>query len=209
VVAPVAPLLRPRVYFGLSEPAFTMPGQPDKSPAPTGHVSRTLWPIHLRPKKDELLSSWLVRLAMAHGLKLHTFCSTVWPGKQIWNRDIDKCADEALLDVLSRKTAVSRSDVSRTTLAAYEGYVYERHNANGNTLWIMPLGVYHRTRTGFGLQYCPKCLSEDDVPYYRRCWRLAFITCCETHAVTLLDRCNQCGAAVNFHRDEMGDRHKS
>lgn len=169
-------------------------------------ISQALWPAHLKPQEDELLSSWLVRLAMAHGLKLHTFCSVVWPGKQIWNRDIDKCVDRTVLDLLSRKTAVSKTVATNTSLAAYQGRLYEHHNPYGNTFWIMPLGIFHRTHKRFGLQFCPQCLAEDKQPYYRRRWRMAFITCCETHSLTLLDRCCQCDAAINFHRDEMGDR---
>jgi hypothetical protein len=166
------------------------------------------WPAFSNPKDDELLSSWLVRLAMSHGLKLHTFCSIVWPGKAIWNRDIDKLADKELLDVLLEKTGVLPDRVRATTLAAYEGWLYEKHNPYGNTLWVMPVGVYHRTRKQFGLQFCPLCLAEDKEPYFRRKWRLAFITLCCEHKVVLLDRCPRCGSPINFHRNEMGDRRK-
>ena len=53
-------------------------------------LSGTLWPAHPKPLPDELLSSWMVRIAGQHGLKLHTFASAVWPGISIWNRDIDR-----------------------------------------------------------------------------------------------------------------------
>lgn len=172
-------------------------------------LSGKVWPAHVKPRQDELLSSWLVRLAAAHSLKLHTFCTLVWTRrKQIWNRDIDKCADLSLLDVLVEKTSTPPARAARTTLAAYEGYLYERHNPYGNTRWIMPVGVYHRTRRRYGLQFCPRCLAEDSDPYYRRAWRLAFITFCERHRSPLLDRCPRCAAAVNFHRSELGDRRK-
>lgn len=72
----------------------------------------------------------------------------------------------------------------------------------------MPIGVYHRTRNQFGLQFCPLCLDEDKEPYFRRRWRLAFIVSCERHHTLLHDRCPRCGAAVNFHRSEMGDHRK-
>lgn len=166
------------------------------------------WPAFSSPKKDELLSSWVVRLAMSHGLKLHTFCSVAWPHKSIWNRDIDKSADADLIEVLREKTGVPRERVSDTTLATYEGRLYEKHNPYGNTPWIMPVGIYHRTRRQFGLQFCPACLAGDAEPYFRREWRLAFITYCRAHKVLLSDRCPKCSAAVNFHRDELGDRNK-
>lgn len=169
-------------------------------------LSEDLWPARTGPREDELLSSWLVRLAMRHGLKLHTFCSMAWPKKSIWNRDPDKSADEELITVLSARTGCPVERAGAATLAAYEGRLYERHNPYGNTPWIMPVGVYHRTRRHFGLQFCPRCLDEDREPYYRRGWRLAFVTFCEQHRVPLSDRCPRCFEAVNFHRDEMGHR---
>jgi hypothetical protein len=172
-------------------------------------LSGRFWPAHIKPKEDELLSSWLVRLAMAHALKLHTFCSITWScRKQIWNRDIDKCADESILSVLALKTGTPRDMAFNTILATYEGRLYERHNPYGNTPWIMPVGVYHRTRRRYGLQFCPCCLSENAEPYYRRSWRLAFVTFCERHHVSLNDRCPRCSAPINFHRNELGDRRK-
>jgi hypothetical protein len=169
---------------------------------------RDVWPAYSKPKDDELLSSWLVRLAMAHGQKLHTFCSMAWPRKAIWNRDIDKSAGDDVLGVLSEKTRTSPELVRGTTLSAYEGILYEKHNPFGNTPWIMPVGVYHRVRRHYGLQFCPYCLAEDKETYFRRRWRLAFVTVCVEHGVVLRDRCPQCGEAVNFHRNELGVRSK-
>lgn len=168
-----------------------------------------MWPVHLKPKDDELLSSWLVRLASGHRSKIHTFCSIIWPGKQIWNRDIDKSADTEILEILSINTGTNIKRVRATTLAEYENILYEKHNILGPASWIMPVGVYHRTHKLFGLQYCPLCLAEDKNPYYRRKWRLAFIVSCERHQILLHDRCPTCGAAINFHRDEMGIHRKS
>jgi TniQ len=171
-------------------------------------LSSTLWPVHLKPKDDELLSSWLVRLAIAHGMKLHSFCSLTWPGKQIWNRDIDKSADAEVGQTLSEKTGTPLERVRATMLSAYESVLYERHNHFGPTSWIMPIGIYHRIRKQFGLQYCPRCLAEDKEPYYRRKWRLAFMVVCERHHILLHDRCPECEEPVNFHRDELGNHRK-
>jgi hypothetical protein len=170
--------------------------------------NKELWPVHIKPKDDELISSWLVRLARAHGLKLHTFCSVTWPGKQIWNRDIDKSSDTEMVGVLSTRTGTPIERVQATTLASYANVLYEKHNRFGPSSWIMPIGVYHRTRKKFGLQYCPRCLAEDEDPYYRCKWRLAFIVVCERHHVVLHDRCPKCGEAINFHRDELGNHRK-
>lgn len=170
-------------------------------------LSGSLWPIHLKPYSDELLSSWLVRLAHAHGLKLQTFCGIVFgQGKNIWNRDIDKLAPDWLLHHLATATGTSIDRVKDTTLKSYEGILYENHQPNGNTKWINPLGIYHRTHKAYGLQYCPICLAHDKEPYFRKYWRLAFYTECEKHHILLHDRCPSCGGAINFHRVEMGIR---
>ena len=165
-------------------------------------LSGTVWPIHLKPLPDELLSSWIVRLARAHSLKLHTFCSITWPDKAMWNRDIDKSVDDEVLNILARKTGTSIERVRQTALADFEGTVYEKHNSYGNTRLILPLGVYHRIHKGYGLQFCPACLKDDEEPYFRRIWRLAFITTCTIHNKTLLDRCPICEEPINFHRNQ-------
>ena len=164
-----------------------------------------LWPVHLKPRPNELTSSWLVRLAIGHGYKLHMFCKGVWGKKDIWNRDIDKLPLEWMFQTLCEKTGTPMEAVRNTHLSSYEGKLYRRHNPNGNTPWIMPIGVYHRLRRSFGQQYCPHCLAEE--MYLKKEWRLALVTCCEKHSTVLLDRCPGCHLPVHFHRDDMG--HKS
>lgn len=166
-----------------------------------------LWPVHLKPKSDELLSSWIVRLAQGHGMKVQSFCHQAF-GRQhaIWNRDIDKLAPRHFLESLCDVTGTPWEQAWQTTLNSYEGILYERHNPFGNSRWILPLGVYHRKRKGFGLLYCPLCLKEDREPYFRKQWRLAFHVICDRHGTAMLDRCPACGAAVVFFRREMGNR---
>src|SRR5581483_6827440 len=163
------------------------------------------WPIRTPPQDDELLSSWLARLAMNHGLKLHTLGTLIWGNRSGWNRDIDKSVDSEALHELARKSGVSFEQAYQTSLISYEGVIYETHNRYGPNPWIMPIGIFHRKRTKFGLQYCPHCLAGDTVAYYRRRWRLAFITICDRHRILLQDRCPACGSLVNFHRTELGN----
>ena len=150
-----------------------------------------------------------MRIAMGNGLKLYSFCCVALKRITSWNRDVDKIAYPELVKIVAEKTATPFHRAWDTTLSSYEGLCYEKHNAYGNTVWILRAGIYHRTRRLFGQQYCPRCLREDREPYFRKSWRLAFITLCSKHNVLLLDRCPRCGSPVNFHRDEMGDRNKA
>ena len=166
-----------------------------------------LWAAHPRLLDDELLSSWLVRISAANHQKLHTFARSVWPSTEIWTRDIDRCATSEVLETLSAGTGTDLTRVEASTLAAYAGRLFESHTPNGNALWLLPLGVFHRTRKRHGIQFCPACLA-DGVPYYRRSWRVAFVTICDRHLVKLSDRCPDCAAPVAFHRGEHGDRNE-
>lgn len=170
-------------------------------------LSSGLLPIHLKPCSDELLSSWIIRLAHAHGLKLQTFCALIFGrDRSIWNRDIDKQAPDWLLTRLSEVTSTPFEIVLKTTLRSYEGHLYEHHQPNGNTRWILPLGVYHRIHRNPGLLCCPTCLADDETPYFRRSWRLAFSVACTKHCTWLIALCPQCNSFIEPHRSDMQSR---
>jgi len=164
-----------------------------------------LWAAHPEPQNDELLSSWLVRIAAANYQKLHPFSKAAFPGFEVWNRDVDRLAPTPILQRVSEGTATAIERVKETTLANFEGLLFEHHNARGNCAWILPLGVFHRIRLKRGLQFCPLCLA-DEPHYFRRVWRLAFVTVCVRHAVVLYDQCPHCQEPINCHRGERGDR---
>lgn len=170
-------------------------------------LSGDLWPVHPHRLDDELLSFWIVRTAHANRIKLQTF-TTLGFGREatLWNRDIDRSASDTLLETLSEQTGSCVAELRGGMLSAYEGTLFERHNAFGNTKWILPLGIYHRKRRGFGIQFCPLCLFADPVPYFRRKWRLAFVTICDQHNCLLHDRCPSCHAPVIYFRNDLGRR---
>lgn len=166
-----------------------------------------LLPEHPHRLPDELFTSWLVRTARANGFKSQSFADLLC-GKQssFWARDQDKLAHLETLQKFGDITGKSFDEVYASTLRSYEGVLYEQHNAHGNTKWILPLGIYHRTWRKGGLQFCPLCLAEDTIPYFRRRWRLAMYTVCDKHGTLMHDRCPKCGAPVMFFRQELGRR---
>jgi hypothetical protein len=168
-------------------------------------LSGKLWTAHPHPHRDELLSSWLVRVAHANGLKVQTFCAQEFGNKyQIWSRDIDRLSPAWLIETMSSKTRTPIERVWATTLLGYEGRLYDKYHSASQLRWILPLQIYHRKRRGYGLQFCPNCLREESEPYYRRSWRVALFTFCPKHDVMLCDRCPSCGNGIVFHRLEPG-----
>lgn len=168
-------------------------------------ISGNLWPAHIKPKDDELVSSWLTRLALAHGLNAVEFSSIVWPNKPIFRDNMYGISDSEILETLARRTAIPSETAQAMLLNAYAGSLYTTNKIaklDGRSLfedrpWVMPVDPGLKTKQ-FGLQFCPQCLQEDEDPYFRRRWRLAFITLCETHGELLHDRCPKCGERVNL-----------
>lgn len=160
--------------------------------------------MHLRPLPDELLSCWLVRLAYAHDLKLRTFARLLFPDQgEVWYLDMDRMAPVWLIEKLSAHTGLTAAKVLATTLRYYEGRLFRQYKESGGLPWILPLKVSEWKRKGYGLQFCPACLAEDAVPYFRKRWRVAYYTWCPRHHVMLHDRCPNCGAAIAFHRRDL------
>lgn len=168
-------------------------------------LSGKLWPAHPKPLPDELLSSWIVRIAEANGVKLETMTHLLFGSYLLpWNRDIDRLAPKWLLKGICAHTGTSYWDAYRTTLAGYRTRLYPRRQDTGQLRWILPVKINSTKRYGYGMQYCPKCLATDKKPFFRRKWRVALHTFCPEHRIMLHDCCPACGAAVTFYRRDFG-----
>lgn len=166
-------------------------------------------PCATRPKPDELLSSWVMRLAHDHLLKAHSFGKMLFPGVHVWNTDLDRSATESMLRTLSERTGTALPVVQQTVLRRYEGQIHMSSSLGSIANSILPLGIYHRTRRYYGLLFCPGCLRKDGaVPYFRTHWRLAIMHVCTKCGIYLQDRCPECYQPVAFFRSELGHKSK-
>lgn len=157
------------------------------------------WVARPPPLRHELLSSWLHRLAMANGLKDHTFCSYMFGRQGVWNRDLDRSFSVVNQARLGLWTGVSESHIQSLMLPRWAGRLSEFVNANGNSDWILPMGVFHRVRRRHGLLFCPVCLTEGAGDAFWP-WRMAWSTACVRHRVLLQDRCPRCESPYMPHR---------
>lgn len=164
----------------------------------------TILPIMTYPYKDELFSSWLFRLASSNISKAHTFTRFHLPGYNIWNRDIDRLAQDSMIERLSTLTEIPFEKIFNLTLRSYETNLFEVANKQTKQKWVLALGVYHRTWKNNGLQFCPSCLSNDNQPYFRKAWRLATSVVCTRCQLLLHDCCPNCNTPVTFFRTDIG-----
>jgi hypothetical protein len=156
----------------------------------------------LTPQNDELLSSWLTRIALAHLTDPATFVNLYLPEWKniLWTKDVDISANEKLLEVLESKCLLSNEILNNLTLKSYQGYLAEEITANTRIPFLQPLIIHSRIACGYGLRFCPLCLKEDKVKYFRKKWRLSFSTACIVHGCFLLDRCPECGIPITLRR---------
>jgi hypothetical protein len=156
------------------------------------------WTFQLKPLPDELLSSWLTRVAFAHGQNPYVFHNLHLPGMPIWSRDVDRAHSAGLVAGLSAVSGVSESRIRAASLNQFRNLGLNAP-AHGEWPFILSAGIYHRKRRRHGLQFCPKCLGEGTA-YFRRNWRFAFVLKCPACSEALLDACPHCDAPIIPHR---------
>jgi hypothetical protein len=116
---------------------------------PTG-----LWPFRPAPFADELLTSWIARLAHGHGLRPAGLLQILEPACPEFAA-LDWKASRQVLALLAGHTGVSHSAIESLGL---------RLGSDPNLRDLL-----HDNWQGPALQYCGVCLAEG-VPYYRRSW---------------------------------------
>lgn len=158
------------------------------------------WPLRRQPLPGEIFSSWLLRNIRLYGDTAYSFCKAVWPKLELWSRDADRHVSDAVVRELAGHTRTPWELASATTLRPELDQLSPGWRRNGVVPWLLPIGVFHRTRTRRGLQYCPACLDQDADPYLRRTWRFALSIACLAHGCGLRDGCPHCDAPVVPHR---------
>ncbi|MDQ6759491.1 MAG: TniQ family protein [Acidobacteriota bacterium] len=121
-----------------------------------GAISGPLWPIYPKPFPDELLSSWMVRIARAYRIRPASF----WKRQagSVDFRNVDLTAEDRLLRLIGLKTGTPLDRVRATTLRAYRECGVDWYGGHETVI-----------------RFCPACLEER--PYFRRRWRLGFLRC--------------------------------
>jgi hypothetical protein len=136
-------------------------------------LSGKVWPVHPKPLPDELLSSWMVRIARACGSPPRWFWTQFWPGSKLSFRQLDHVVGPGLFELLVEKIGVTPDTVLNTTLLPFvsiDRILFRSGNA----------------------RFCPACLSQDVTPYFRRRWIVQHVVACDLHSTLLLPQCTEC-----------------
>ncbi|MGE4499069.1 MAG: TniQ family protein [Hydrogenovibrio sp.] len=157
-----------------------------------------LSPIKVTPFKDELLSSWIVRLALANGTDPLSLSGAIFPSQRVWSRDFDKSLNVEFLKALSNISGIPISALTKLTLENHLSSILTPKSKNNAVWpWVIPLAHRNRVHTN-GLHFCPECLREKNV-YFKRDWRISWNTCCTDHKLNLQLGCPKCNTAFSPH----------
>lgn len=158
--------------------------------------------LHPHPQEDELLSSWLVRVALAHDTMPWSFMNMHFPEYKniIFSRDVDVWAPENLLQKLAWKSGYSYEAIYNLTLRSYIGTILPKFNPSGWNRYFSYIKVRGRSNKLYGQKYCPKCLQSYKIPYFKKTWRLKSIQTCKEHNLNLHNQCPNCHTAISLYK---------
>jgi hypothetical protein len=161
-----------------------------------------LLPAFCKPYADEILSSWLTRMAFCHGLTTVEFCKYALCRNLYASYDIDRIIKPKTIMIIAEKTDCTPREVEATTLRWYVNKLYTpSFVTNASEMWLLPSEqvrdykkhtFYHRS----GLMFCPLCLKTKI--YFRKQWRLTLSLVCLDCGCYLLDRCPHCKKGNSF-----------
>ena len=152
--------------------------------------------LPLSPQPDEVFTSWLVRLAAAHGLPTGAFCNLIAGGKTEFNRDMDGPTCERILVALAALTGFRAERLRQEhTFGGFGGRLFPQARTTTANRWVLPVGTVVNRKPA--LQFCTACLAADKTPYFRRAWRLSLFAVCPVHAVRLRHLCPECSAVIS------------
>lgn len=155
----------------------------------------TLLPL----QKNELLRSWIVRNAHFLGMKPAQLSTIIFLNADIWKSDIDAQLSENSMLAMTATLNIDKSIIDEILFDSNCINFYPHLNKSKQIKWLLPVGVHNRDKR-FSIQYCPLCLKNDDIPFFRSHWRLAFATSCHVHNTKLWDRCPNCFSPIELFR---------
>ncbi len=159
--------------------------------------------VRIKPLPSESLSSWRQRSAWENGYRLFPILD-----ERRRRVDPDRTVSSQDEQWLSEAHEIDSASIAQLALSGPIGKPLTTNNPVLHPPWWIR-ARYPSNARQYGGMFCPKCLNEDQKPYFRLHWRFGFITSCEVHKVRLLDACPKCQCAPwprgSGFRDLMSD----
>jgi hypothetical protein len=149
------------------------------------------------PYQDELLSSWLTRIAHSYHISLRELLSKHFSEYSLYYRDIDLThLNMPIINKLSYLTQISTNQLYNMQVLTLEGVIQESIQVETRNKWVITSSgnTNLKIRQSMCLRICPLCLKEKS--YYPKTSKLLFINACKKHHIQLIDSCQNCSSPI-------------
>lgn len=136
------------------------------------------------PMIDESPASWLMRTSQMHGVAFHPLLELLGV-HQCPDPDVLMCVEQ--LAYIASGSGRNRGEMERLALAFRSVRMLPRLRV-----------LLNFTASGRpSYRYCPACLAEDAVPYFRIEWRFRDWRVCPHHLIPMREDCPVCGRNIS------------
>lgn len=137
------------------------------------------------PILDESPASWMLRLCQYH---------QSWPNQIFDVLGLSKITDfDMELSLRSLQKLSFSTAVKKASLSTLDGMFAHLRTYDARQAAFL---LNSSSRGYSSYRYCPDCLREDPVPYWRFTWRMVYFLVCPKHRCVMLDRCLACHAVL-------------
>lgn len=148
-------------------------------------------PVNIKQIDNELLSSFLIRIAHANGTNLDTISYKVFRNSKLLTKDIDKYLTSDEIEKISSYINIPFDNIYNMTLYPIVSKIDTKDlKLFSKWFWITPTSSSYKYKTN-GLQFCPKCL-EENIDTFKIFNRFSFNVACVKHKIQLHTHCPRC-----------------
>lgn len=169
-------------------------------------------PVRVSPIQDETRSSWLARLCQANAISVRILSQSL-KNKCLLLRDFDRGAPPEALYALAKLSGLTTRVIEEMSLLYNTQHFLKYDSVYGTASFISSVSRTYTREMSRGISFCPDCLRDDPIPYFRKQWRYSFVTTCLKHKRLLIDHCPNCSepfqhnfgntGAAYYNREEM------
>lgn len=148
----------------------------------------------MKPKPDELLTSWVARSALSFGLTPYNYLKYKFESPKASILDYDRVISKHYLNQFSKNSGLNRQEILDHTIKSYAKSIID---VSGNQSKFQYRDILPKSKLNkHGLMYCPLCLKDD--PYFKISWRLTLNVACPVHKIKLVNCCPHCSEPVRL-----------
>ncbi len=164
---------------------------------PEGGQGLKQLPLYVEPKQDEVLVSWLLRLATRLQVSLHTLVRAgFWINDRRERSEWWRRPEPQMLSRIAAKTGISLDRLRGMTFESWAP-VYRDDEAS-DRFSAARFRAEAPRRLGFRYVLCEQCLEVGTAPYLRIPWAIGWLAVCPEHASIMTAHCQKCRARLRI-----------